>query len=68
MLPACALISVGAILQVLLPYQGTLQVLYYFNVLLFVFVFTGFIFFVGSSPAFDPLKRRICPSFSSCRL
>jgi len=59
MLPACTLISVGAILQVLLPYQGTLQVLYYFNVLMFVVVFTGFIFFVGEfTGRYDPLKRR----------
>ncbi len=59
MLPACALISMSAILQVLLPYQGTLQVLYYFNVLMFVVVFTGFIFFVGEfTSRYDPLKRR----------
>jgi PAS domain S-box-containing protein len=59
MLPACALISVGAILQVLLPYQSTLQVLYYFNVLMFVVVFTGFIFFVGEfTGRYDPLKRK----------
>ncbi|NLT38779.1 MAG: PAS domain S-box protein [Methanomassiliicoccus sp.] len=59
MLPACALISVGAILQMFLPYQGTLQVLYYFNVLMFVVVYTGFIFFVGEfTGRFDPLERK----------
>lgn len=59
MLPACAMISIGAILQVLLPYRDTLQVLYYFNGLMFIIVYTGFIFFVGEfTGRYDPLKKR----------
>ncbi len=58
MLPACALVCAGAILQVLFPDEATLLVLYYFNCLMFVLIFTGFLFFgCEFTGRYDPLKR-----------
>ncbi len=59
MMPACALLSVGAMIQALHPDYTTLLVFYYLNTLMFVVVFTCFIIFVGEfTGMFNPYSRK----------
>ncbi len=59
MLPACALLSFASIIQTMSPNFTTLLVTYYFNSLMFVVIFTGYIFFAGEfTDRFDPFKKR----------
>ena len=59
MLPAGALLSLGAIVQTVFPDLSTLQALYYFNSLMFVVIFTSFIFFAGEfTGRFNPFEKK----------
>ena len=60
MLPACAFISFGSIVQANFPEYSTLLLFYYLNTLAFLVIFTSFVFFVGEfTGRYDPLKRNM---------
>ncbi|OPY31680.1 MAG: sensory histidine kinase AtoS [Methanomassiliicoccales archaeon PtaU1.Bin124] len=59
MLPACAALSAGGILQIFFYDLQSLQLLYYFTTFMFLVLFSSFLFFaVEFTGWLDPKKRR----------
>ncbi len=60
MLPACAILSLGAIFQILFPDYSTMLFLYYCNAISFMFIITSFIVFTMEFTGIcDPRNKRI---------